>query len=86
VPADTDPAQKPGSEKKPSAENKNHDPLPTKAPALTLQDRATWRLAGTSRPIFGRIANRPAPIPERLNPSAGDWAVLSTDEAQVVRR
>jgi hypothetical protein len=72
--------------KKPSAENKGNDQLRTKGPALTLQDRATWRLAGTSRPLFGRIANRPAPIPERLTSSGGDWAVFSADEAQVARR
>jgi hypothetical protein len=72
--------------KKPSAEKKGDDHLPTKGPALTLQDRATWHLAGTSRPLFGRIANRPAAIPERLSSSAGDWAVFSADEAQVARR
>jgi hypothetical protein len=87
APQDSKPTQKstPDS-KKPSAENKGNDQLRTKGPALTLQDRATWRLAGTSRPLFGRIANRPAPIPERLTSSGGDWAVFSADEAQLARR
>lgn len=87
APQDAAPIQK-GSQdsKKPSAEKKGDDRLPTKGPALTLQDRATWHLAGTSRPIFGRIANCPAPIPERLTSSPGDWAVFSADEAQVARR
>jgi hypothetical protein len=83
-----DPAQdpppatkKPKSDEKPSARN-----TPAEAPALTLQDRATWRLAGISRPLFGRIANRPAPVPERVTSSTGDWAVFSADEAQVARR
>jgi len=71
--------------KKPSAEKKD-DHVGNKGPALTLQDRSTWRLAGVSRPLFGRIANRPAPIPSRLPSSSGDWAVFSADETQVVRR
>jgi hypothetical protein len=83
---DAAPAQKSNDLKKPSAEKKGNEQLPGKGPALTLQDRATWRLAVTSRPHFGRIANRPAPMPERLNSSAGDWAVFSADDAQVVRR
>jgi hypothetical protein len=78
------PAQNSPSAKKPSAEN--HQPA-TSAPAITLQDRATWHLAGVSRPLFGRIANRPAPVPERLSSSSSaDWAVFSADEAQVARR
>lgn len=86
VPQDATPTPKSSPDlKKPSAEKKD-DRLPSKGPALTLQDRATWHLAGTSRPLFGRIANRPAPIPERLTSSAGDWAVFSADEAQVARR
>jgi hypothetical protein len=87
TPQDGTPPQKTTPDpKKPSAENKGNNPSPTKGPALTLQDRATWHLAGTSRPLFGRIANRPAPTPERLTSSSGDWAVFSADEAQVVRR
>jgi hypothetical protein len=86
APQDATPTPKSSPDlKKPSAEKKD-DRSPTKGPALTLQDRATWHLAGTSRPLFGRIANRPAPIPERLTSSAGDWAVFSADEAQVARR
>jgi hypothetical protein len=90
APQDASPTQKSGPDsKKPSAEKtekKGDDHLPTKGPALTLQDRATWHLAGASRPLFGRIANRPAAIPERLTSSAGDWAVFSADEAHVARR
>ena len=74
--------------KKPSAEleDKSDERTRQNAPALTLQDRSTWQLTGVSRPLFGRIANRPAPTPERLTSSSGDWAVFSADEAQVVRR
>jgi hypothetical protein len=74
--------------KKPSAEleDKSNERTRQNAPALTLQDRSTWHLTGVSRPLFGRIANRPAPTPERLTSSNGDWAVFSADEAQVVRR
>jgi hypothetical protein len=86
TPQDESPTAKPDNTKKPSAERKREEATPSKGPALTLQDRATWRVAGTSRAIFGRIANRPAPIPERLTSSAGDWAVFSADEAQVARR
>ncbi len=71
--------------KKPSAEIEN-ERTRENAPALTLQDRSTWRLTGVSRPLFGRIASRPTPTPERLTSSSGDWAVFSADEAQVVRR
>jgi hypothetical protein len=72
--------------KKPSAENRS-DELPLKkVSALTLQERSTWHLSGISRPLFGQIAQSTVPLPERLSPSTGDWAVLSADEAQVVRR
>jgi hypothetical protein len=72
--------------KKPSAENPGDNQPQKKGPALTLQDRSTWRLTGVSRPLFGQIAQSSAPLPERLSPSTGDWAVFSTEEAQVVRR
>jgi hypothetical protein len=72
-------------QKTPSAQN-SREPAESNAPALTLQERATWRLAGISRPLFGRIVTRPAPVPERVTSSTGDWAVFSADEAQVVRR
>jgi hypothetical protein len=55
-------------------------------PALTLQDRMTWHLTGVSRPTFGEIARRSAPVPERLTPSTSDWAVLSSDRTDIVRR
>jgi hypothetical protein len=72
--------------KKPSAENREDAQPQKKGPALTLQDRSTWHLSGISRPLFGQIAQSTAPLPERLSSSAGDWAVFSADEAQVVRR
>jgi hypothetical protein len=86
VTPDATPAKKSDQLKKPSAEIREDVPAPKKGPALTLQDRATWRLANVSRPLFGRIASRPAPIPQRLTSSSGDWAVFSADEAQVARR
>jgi hypothetical protein len=72
--------------KKPSAENRSDEQPQKKGPALTLQDRSTWHLTGLSRPLFGQIAQTAAPLPERLSPTTGDWAVFSADEGQIVRR
>ncbi len=72
--------------KKPSAENRTDEQPQKGRSALTLQDRSTWHLTGISRPLFGQIAQSTAPLPERLSPSTGDWAVFSADEAQVARR
>ena len=81
------PKEKPKTDaKKPSAENRTDEQPQTGRSALTLQDRSTWNLTGISRPLFGQISQNAAPLPERLSPSTGDWAVFSADEAQVARR
>jgi hypothetical protein len=72
--------------KKSSAENRSDEQPQREGSALTLQDRSTWHLSGLSRPLFGQIAQTAAPLPERLSPMTGDWAVFSADEALIVRR
>jgi hypothetical protein len=72
-----------------SAPDNSHSPkkpVAQQAPALTLQDRTTWHLTGVSRPTFGQIARLSAPVPERLTSSRSDWAVLSSDGTDLVRR
>ncbi len=83
---DASPSKSKTDLKKPSAENRSDEQPQKKGPALTLQDRSTWHLTGLSRPLFGQIAQTAAPLPERLSPTTGDWAVFSADEAQIVRR
>jgi hypothetical protein len=83
---DATPSKAKSDLKKPSAENRSDEQPQKKGPALTLQDRSTWRLSGLSRPLFGQIAQTAAPLPERLSPTTGDWAGFSADEAQIVRR
>jgi hypothetical protein len=83
------PGQKPGSVPPAASDDGSHSFALTNAdrlfrtnPALSLQERPTWHYSASPSPI-GFPLTAAAAVPERLSPSAPNWAVLPADAAVV---